>query len=69
MKKKAISLSVNLITIFIISMLVFALGIFAVRYFIGTAEELEEEISLSVERQINQLFASTTDKVVLPEFR
>jgi len=40
MKKKAISLSVNLITIFIISMLVFALGIYAVRYFIGTAEEL-----------------------------
>jgi len=69
MKKKAITLSINLITIFIISIVVFALGIFAVRYFITSARELEEEVSISVERQINQLLVSSNEKVVLPEFR
>jgi hypothetical protein len=69
MKKKAISLSINLITIFIISIAVFALGIFSVRHFVGTTEQLEEEISLSIENQISQLLSSTNEKVVLPEFR
>jgi hypothetical protein len=69
MNSKALTLSINFIAILIISLAVFALGIYTVRYFIGTAEQVSEEISLSAERQINELLASTNEKVVLPVFR
>jgi hypothetical protein len=67
--KKGITLSINFITILIISIVIFALGMLIVRFFIGTAEDLEEEISVSTQRQVNQLLASSNEKVVLPEFR
>ena len=44
MNKKALSLSIDILTILIISILVFGLGIYAVRKFVRTSEELEEEI-------------------------
>jgi hypothetical protein len=69
MNKKAFELSMGLIVMFIMGVAVLALGLFLVKNFLTTSSELEQQISSSVEMQINTILSSTNEKVVLPEFK
>lgn len=69
MNKKALSLSINILTILIISLVVLGLAVGILNQFIGRSRKVSTEISTQIEQEIQNLFAQTTQKVIVPEYR
>ena len=59
MNKKALSLSINLITILIISVFVLALSIYALTLFVGRTTESSEQVSAQLQAQTLDLLTTS----------
>ena len=65
-KKGAISLSVNIMVILIISIFILGLGISFLAKLMGTGETVKDQLDAETERQLEQLLVKQGDKVALP---